>query len=346
MQTTDPRTPGSPPPVALTFPVEPVEDSADDPVPEDPCGTETDEELEEAIKAEPAPVEDLPPAEKAYRNRRLADRDIYPRLRRRYARAVSDSNDLDDLVQNTFVRAHGAPAFPLAHETIFPWIFKPGSAERKKTIRCIVREKGRFVPLDQVDRYEHVPAPDLDPIPDSLEPHQKVVDDELAADSSGRWNMEVVRQQVVDGVPATVIAAERGVSVDALYQRTSRFKRRLRKALVASLYVAVLCAFTGGTVYLAVHHVAPQDQNVADPNKIPRVPTPAPSAPDPQAQAQKYREQGFKECAARHWDQCAGYLQQAQLLDPSLMSDPEIKKAVDNAVQQANVVRPDDTPHK
>ena len=176
MQTTDPRIPGSPPPVALTFPAEPVEDSAEDPVPGDQCGSETDEELEEAIKAEPAPLKDLPPAENAYRRRRLDDGEIYARLRRRYARALQDSNNLDELVNDTYIRARGAGAFPLAHETIFPWIYKPGSAERKKTIRRMVRERARFVSLDQVDRYMHVPAPDLDPIPDNLERHQKVVD--------------------------------------------------------------------------------------------------------------------------------------------------------------------------
>ncbi len=346
MQTTDPRTPGSPPPVALTFPVEPVEDSADDPVPEDQCGTETDEELEEAIKVEPALLTDLPPAENAYRNRRLADREIYPRIRRRYARAVRDSSDLDDLVQDTFVKAHGAQSFPLAHETLFPWLYKSGSSARKKMIRRMVREKGRFVPLDQVDRHKHVPAPDLDPIPDSLERHQAVVDEELAADSSEQWTMAMYAREVVDEVPPAEIAAEANISVDAYHHRTWRLNQRLRKALAGYSFVLAFGFFSASAIYHAVQHFTPQDQHLADPNNLRNFPPPGPQPNDPLVQAQHSKDKGFKECAARHWDECAGYLQQAQQLDPSLKTDAEINKAIDNAIHQANVVRPDKKPTK
>jgi len=335
-----------PPPHELVAPTEPVEDSADDPVPEDPCGTETDAELDAAEKAEPPPVVDLPPEEKRYRKHRLSDREIIPRVRRRYGRAVKDADALDDLVQDTFLRAHTAQLFPLPHETIFPWIYKSGSAARKRQMRHLLRERERHVSLEHVDRHRHVAASDLDGVPDSLEAHQQVVQEILAASPADQQTLELYRQQEIEEVPAAIIAQENGLSVAAYHQRTSRLNRKLQKTLLERLSMALMLLFAAGLLYYATRNILPHDPDVANPNDLPHAPKPAPTvapppAPeDPHARARELRTKGLEECTAGEWESCVESLQAAIHLDGSLASDPVVTRAVQNAGREMNLKGP------
>ena len=306
-------------------PVEPVEDSADDPVPEHPGGTETDAELDDAVKAEPPPELDLSPEKKRYRKGRLSNPEIEPRLRRRYKRAVKDEDALNDLVQDTFLRAHTSREFPSEHETIFPFIYTPGAAARRKQIRALQRAREREMSLDVVDQYRHVDAPDIDPVPDDLERHQELLREVTANDTGKRKTVEAYARMAVGEESTAAVARDNNLSEDALLQRTSRLNRWFREALVQRAGVAMLLLVGGVLFYYA-------RRDAVDP-VVHVVPDPDPSSPrtNMRAVAAAEKADGLKACAAQDWDRCRLKLAMAQADDPTLENDPEVWRAAAEA---------------
>jgi DNA-directed RNA polymerase specialized sigma24 family protein len=303
-------------------PPEPVEDSADDPIPEKPEGTESDEELDLQDEAEERAAVDPPPAERAYRRRRLSDPTIAPRLRRRFTRKVPDTDFLADMIQNTFVRSMSAAEFPRENQPLFTWIYKPASASRKKQMRAWDRRKEELE-LDHVDRERWAPSPDGEGLSDLDAEREELLARAMKADATVREAVDGMVSEAVFGMSPAEVAAEEKISDAAYRKRKSRARMTLR-SLGAAAGLTLTLLLVGATVA----YVVLPDRPVAHENH----PT-MPHDPENEAQA-KSKAAALATCAEGDAVECVRRLEAAKADYPALERDPEIQEAAAQATQR------------
>jgi DNA-directed RNA polymerase specialized sigma24 family protein len=317
-------------------PVEPIEDSADDPIPDNALGTESDEELDLATEAEeaerPQHAALVTPEERKVRDLRLTHPSVEPRVTRRYIRVVPDKDMVKDLWHDTFLRAREAPDFPKPHESLFPGIYKHGTATRRRMMRAYLRRLEREVPLHHADRYAHADAPSHDPLPDSLEKHDGILRQYVADHPHEQKALEMEKRRVVEEEPVAAIAAAYGMEEDAVYQRLSRFKRQLRKlATDKTAWTVLVVLVLGSMLYRLRGQTRPED--MAHHEEKPPVTMPAvdPSATPEQlalrAVAQEEKAAALKACKESDWDECLKRVTLAVGDDPRMTEDAELQAA-------------------
>ena len=290
----------------MAAPVEPVEDSADDPVPEHPEGTETDEELDKAEEDEAATGITPAPEERAYRWARLTEPSVTPRLRRRFARRVVDETMLDELITDTQIRCILAPDFPREHEPLFTWAWRPAQATRRKKMRAWIRLREREAPLEDADKHRYALGPDGDHVSDLDAARYELVATIAKEDSNVAavlWNMHVAHAMPAEDFhePADRSPAAR--------QRHSRALRKIRDAAaVAGLLMALVMAprLYSQNELLPVRMVenGPADRWML----VPREKT-------AEEIAQTMKEEGLRACAKEDWRECISRLREAEDAD-------------------------------
>jgi len=311
-----------------------------------PATDDTDEAVDAAAATETgeeALVRDgLTRDERDERWRRLAEPGVDAALRKRYAGNVVDDVMLDDLLQATLEAALGASDFPAEGQPLFPWLYKKATARRRQLMRHHQRRAGREVALDDVDREHHAPAPDIDAIPDALQPKADLLARLTADDTGKRRAAEWTRQKVVEEVPVAAIAEMHQVSPYVVHKTMSRFKSFMRIAAGP----AAAAALAGVVLFLLVPH-----QLVAPPvGRGPEIEPIRSAASDDSAklwaEAAVLRDEGIRACDDEQWRVCLEKLTQAKRDDPLLADDAEVRQALLDANQAMESKSPLDMPHR
>lgn len=147
-----------------------------------------------------------------------------PRIRRLMARRVSRRQDIDELVQDTFLHLHRSAADFDLSRPLRPWLMTIALNTRREYVRRRVRKPE--APLDLDGRNDPV-APD--PRLDAQRDAQRQVRRALAGLSEGQ--REVIELHWLGGLSMAEVAAAVGASLSAVKVRAHRGYARMRAVL-------------------------------------------------------------------------------------------------------------------
>jgi hypothetical protein len=290
-------------------PVEPVEDSPDDPVPDNPLGIEADAELDVAELRERALAAEPTASARAARERRLSHPSVTARLMRRFCRTLPDMDLLEDLVQHTLRRAVVAPSFPSDDRPIFPWIYGQGAPRRRKVMRAYLRSLELDMPLALADVYGQGDTP----VPEQTSLDGVVVapvaDEQVPASQPARAGQPIV---------ATARMKPRPPPVDVLPPRPG--SRATSPVWVYGLAAASVLGLASLLVYHAHGPIASARSQTSQAEDVLAAPTDA-------------KASLVATCARSSSDVCLRAISAAEAIHPTLAADPDVARAFDAATK-------------
>jgi RNA polymerase sigma factor (sigma-70 family) len=255
----------------------------------------------------------------------LADAAIVASLRKAIASRVP-AQEVDDLAQATMLEAWTAVDYPPEREGFGRWLALKGRSNAIDFLRKAARRKRRLGHQD--GEVDDVPAAHAEPAHDALDGLRFVQARLDERDDAGSGAQRLLRS--VRGDSFAEIAEDEGTSEEAVRKSVRRVRTRLIAAWAA---VAAIALFW---ILRALFGRNPQEEHAHPDTVSSAVPPEAPAlstdpAPTPEQYARALRERALRECAEKNWTACLRDLQSASSYDPKGDSDPQVRRARDEA---------------
>jgi DNA-directed RNA polymerase specialized sigma24 family protein len=257
----------------------------------------------------------------------LADAAILASLRKAIA-AIVPAQEVEDIAQATLLEAWQAEDSPLERDALGRWLALKGRMNAIDFLRKSGRRK-RWHGKDDVE-VDDLPAARAEAAHDArdgLRFAQAKLDARAGTGTSVRWLL--LRLQ---GESFAAIAQAEGTSEEAVTKSVRRVRAQLRAAWVAVAAIAVFW------ILRALFGRNPQEERAhhdtvssAAPPQAPALSSSADEAPTPEQHARELRQRALRECDAKQWAPCLQDLQSASDYDPAGDSDPQVKRAKDEA---------------
>lgn len=188
--------------------------------------------------ASPADPEDAVLVARAVGGDRAAFRALYDRHRpqvHRLARAFAalDADDVDDVVQDAFVRAFANVAKLTRPERFLPWLL---TIARNRALSRLGRRKAVERLSEELAQEAEAQASELAALPDTGAQAELEVVREIVAALPDGPEKETVRLFYLEGeLSARGIAARLGVGKSAITMRLERFRAKVKRRVLAEV---------------------------------------------------------------------------------------------------------------
>jgi RNA polymerase sigma factor (sigma-70 family) len=242
----------------------------------------------------------------------------------RYVAARVPGSEVDDIVQSVVAEAVISAHAPTSDDQVTPWVH---GIARHKVVDWF-RAHRREVPEDP-EIQDAIGVEDV-----TLEANDlyRWAKKELPEGEEHARTLEWMLREGA-GEKLEAIAADANVPAPRVRQRVSRLRRHYKArwaaqaAALAALLAVIICAWVASRK--KQEEIAPRSV----PTTVPTVPLPVPEPttvapePTPEERAAELRQDAFRKCEVRAWQECLDGLDAARAIDPAGDTDPRITSA-------------------